>query len=162
MGFRFRKNVKLFPGVRLNLGKKGASLSVGPRGVSVNFGKNGVRTTVGLPGAGLSYTQNLASGRNRVSRAPAPDYCGERETLGSVSGVTALALAGFLGYGWIKIAAHHINTLLLLVLGAVYLVVAYRLFYGIMRASGKYGAFVALLMALPCLWLAFYAYGYRG
>ena len=56
MGFRFRKSVKLMPGVRLNLGKRGASVSVGGKGLTCNISKKGARTTVGLPGTGVSYS----------------------------------------------------------------------------------------------------------
>jgi hypothetical protein len=56
MGFRFRRSVKILPGVRLNVGKRGVSTSIGVRGAHVTFGKSGTRTTVGLPGSGLSYT----------------------------------------------------------------------------------------------------------
>jgi Protein of unknown function (DUF4236) len=56
MGFRFRRSIKLLPGIRLNFGKRGISTSIGVRGAHVTFGKTGTRTTVGLPGSGLSYT----------------------------------------------------------------------------------------------------------
>ena len=57
MGFRFRKSIKLAPGVRINLTKKGvSSVSVGKRGATVNVGKKGTRGTVGIPGSGLSYS----------------------------------------------------------------------------------------------------------
>lgn len=56
MGFRFRRSVKILPGIRLNFGKRGISTSIGVRGAHVTFGKTGVRTTVGLPGSGLSYS----------------------------------------------------------------------------------------------------------
>src|SRR6202521_6269552 len=56
MGFRFRRSVKLFPGLRLNFGKRGISASIGVRGAHVTYGPTGTRTTVGLPGSGLSYT----------------------------------------------------------------------------------------------------------
>jgi hypothetical protein len=56
MGFRFRKSIKLLPGVRVNISKGGASLSVGGRGATANISKRGVRTTVGIPGTGFSYT----------------------------------------------------------------------------------------------------------
>jgi Protein of unknown function (DUF4236) len=56
MGFRFRRSVKILPGVRLNFGKRGISTSIGVRGAHVTFGKTGTRTTVGLPGSGMSYT----------------------------------------------------------------------------------------------------------
>jgi hypothetical protein len=57
VGFRFRGSVRNLPGLRVNLSKSGASLSVGRRGATVNFGKRDVRTTVGLPGTGLSYSK---------------------------------------------------------------------------------------------------------
>ena len=55
--FRFRRSVRILPGIRINLGKRSASVSVGVRGAHVTFGgPRGTRTTVGLPGTGLSYT----------------------------------------------------------------------------------------------------------
>lgn len=59
MGFRFRKTITLAPGLRLNLGTKGASLSAGPRGASLTFGRNGVFGNVGIPGTGISYRTRL-------------------------------------------------------------------------------------------------------
>ena len=56
MGFRFRRTLKIAPGIRLNFGKKGVSTTIGPRGAKITLGKEGVRTTVGLPGSGMSYT----------------------------------------------------------------------------------------------------------
>ena len=48
MGFRFRRSIKILPGIRLNFGKRGVSTSIGVRGAHVTFGKTGTRTTVGL------------------------------------------------------------------------------------------------------------------
>ncbi|MBI5930688.1 MAG: DUF4236 domain-containing protein [Chloroflexi bacterium] len=56
MGLRFRKSIKIFPGVRVNLSKSGPSLSLGGGGVTLNYSKRGVRTSADLPG-GLSYTK---------------------------------------------------------------------------------------------------------
>ena len=57
MGFNFRKSLKIAPGIRLNITKKGvSSVSLGAKGARVNLGKKGTRTTVGLPGTGLSYS----------------------------------------------------------------------------------------------------------
>jgi len=60
MAFRFHKSFGSGP-FKLNLGKKGASLSVGRRGAWLNFGAKGVRASVGLPGTGLSYSARVAS-----------------------------------------------------------------------------------------------------
>ena len=71
MSFRFRKSVKLMPGVRLNLSKRGGSLSLGPRGASVTVGRQGVYGNVGLPGSGVSYRTRLDTARTRASGAAA-------------------------------------------------------------------------------------------
>jgi hypothetical protein len=59
MGFRFRRSVRLLPGIRLNFSTRGVSTSVGGRGFNLNFGKRGIRTTVGIPGTGISYSEML-------------------------------------------------------------------------------------------------------
>jgi len=69
MGFRFRKSVRLFPGVRLNFSTRGTSLSVGRRGATVNFSKRGTRLTLGLPGTGLSYQTNLSNPSRSLTRS---------------------------------------------------------------------------------------------
>ena len=57
MAFRFKKSIKILPGVKVNLNKDSFSLSVGPRGAKVTVNsKGGMRQTVGLPGTGLSVT----------------------------------------------------------------------------------------------------------
>lgn len=67
MGFRFRQGIRIVKGVRLNIGKTGASLSIGGRGATVNVGKKGVKGTVGIPGTGLSYSAPLtAKNENRM------------------------------------------------------------------------------------------------
>lgn len=54
--FRFRRTIKIAPGVRLNISKTGVSTSVGVRGANVTFGRRGTTSTVGIPGSGLSYS----------------------------------------------------------------------------------------------------------
>jgi hypothetical protein len=41
MTFRFRKSLRIAPGVRFNFGKRGTSLSVGGRGGRATVGKTG-------------------------------------------------------------------------------------------------------------------------
>lgn len=62
MGFKFRKRIKIAPGVHLNLSKSGVSTSIGKPGATVNIGKKGVKATLGVSGAGLSYSQTLTDG----------------------------------------------------------------------------------------------------
>lgn len=59
MGFRFRKSIKLLPGIRINLSKSGVSASIGKPGATVNISERGARGTVGLPGTGISYSEKL-------------------------------------------------------------------------------------------------------
>ena len=54
MALRFRRSIRILPGVRVNLSKSGASVSVGGPGASVNIGKRGVTRTIGIPGTGIS------------------------------------------------------------------------------------------------------------
>lgn len=62
MGLRFRKRIKLFPGVAINIGKTGVtSCSIGGKGLTVNVSKKGTRATVGIPGTGISYTEKISS-----------------------------------------------------------------------------------------------------
>jgi hypothetical protein len=69
MGFRFRRSIRLLPGVRINIGKRGVSTSIGVRGAHVTLGHGQVRETVGLPGTGLSYT-HFDGARHAAVKAP--------------------------------------------------------------------------------------------
>jgi hypothetical protein len=71
MGLRFRKSVKIFPGVRLNFSKSGISITIGPRGASVSIGKRGVYANVGIPGTGISSRTRIDSPptRNRLNES---------------------------------------------------------------------------------------------
>jgi len=72
MGFRFRQSIKIAPGVRINLGARGASVSVGRRGASITAGARGVHANVGLPGTGLSYRERLDKPRSQPRRSQSP------------------------------------------------------------------------------------------
>lgn len=52
--FRFRRSIKIAPGIKINFNKKSTSLTLGRRGVHTTINKLGVRNTIGLPGSGLS------------------------------------------------------------------------------------------------------------
>ena len=67
MGFRYRKSIKIIPGVRVNLSKSGVSTSIGRPGATVNIGHGRVKTTVGLPGSGLSMSKTSKSGSRSSS-----------------------------------------------------------------------------------------------
>ena len=65
MGLRFRKSIKLAPGIRMNLSGGGVSWSVGSRGASVNIGKRGSYLNAGIPGTGISSRHRLDKPRQR-------------------------------------------------------------------------------------------------
>lgn len=66
MPLRFSRRFTLVPGLRVNLSRGGASLSVGHRGAWYSIGRRGGRATVGLPGTGLFWTERVPAA------APAP------------------------------------------------------------------------------------------
>lgn len=69
MAIRFRRSIKIAPGVRLNISKSGVSTSIGGRGARVTMGHGKTRTTVGVPGTGLSWTQ-VSSKSRRAAKQP--------------------------------------------------------------------------------------------
>ena len=78
MGWRFRKTIKILPGIKLNLGKTGASLSVGPRGATFNISSRGTRFTTSIPGTGLSYSTQLTSNNTKSANTNSCPYCGHK------------------------------------------------------------------------------------
>ncbi|MBR3399975.1 MAG: DUF4236 domain-containing protein [Prevotella sp.] len=62
MGWRFRKRIKILPGIHINLSKSGISTNVGVKGASVTFGpKRKTYANIGIPGTGL-YRRDVVSG----------------------------------------------------------------------------------------------------
>lgn len=69
MGLRFRKSVKIAPGVRLNISKKSVGISAGVKGYRKSINSSGrVTTSIGVPGTGVSYvkTENLKSKKKKT------------------------------------------------------------------------------------------------
>ena len=64
---RFRKSIKLMPGVKINVSSKGGSTTVGGKGASVNIGKKGAYLNTSIPGTGLTSRSKLYT---RSKRAP--------------------------------------------------------------------------------------------
>jgi hypothetical protein len=64
MPLRFYRRVRLFPGARINLSKRGASFSVGRRGAWLTMGHGRVRETLSAPGTGLSWYETQRVGRS--------------------------------------------------------------------------------------------------
>jgi hypothetical protein len=60
MPLRFSRRLSIVPGLRVNLSKRGASLSVGHRGAWYTVGPRGQRATVGVPGTGVFWTEKVS------------------------------------------------------------------------------------------------------
>ena len=66
MAIRFRKSIKLMPGVRVSLSKSGISGSLGVNGARVSVNSKGqVRGTAGINGTGLSMTE-MINGKSKT------------------------------------------------------------------------------------------------
>lgn len=65
MTLRFRRSVKVLPGVRLNFSSRGISTTIGPRGASLNFSSAGTHLNLG------STRTRLSSARRQSGLAPA-------------------------------------------------------------------------------------------
>ena len=66
MGWRYRKRIKIFPGIYINISKNGISTNVGVKGANVTFGPNGTYVNTGIPGTGL-YQRDKVSESNSIS-----------------------------------------------------------------------------------------------
>ena len=96
MGTRFRRSFKVAPGVRVNLNKKSASISFGPKGLKHTVSTTGKsRTTVGIPGTGLSYTTS-SGGKSGAQQGAVSIPAAQRPT-SPKSKTVALLLCIFVG-----------------------------------------------------------------
>jgi tetratricopeptide (TPR) repeat protein len=79
MSLRFRKSMKLMPGVRLNFNKDSVGMSFGVPGARYTINSKGRRTvSTGIPGTGLYNVETLSSGRKKT--APAQQSTSAEET----------------------------------------------------------------------------------
>lgn len=60
---RFRKQISICKGVKLNLSGSGVSCTIGGKGLSLNLGKNGVFMNTSLPGTGIYDRKKLIDGK---------------------------------------------------------------------------------------------------
>ena len=72
MALRFRRSIKLAPGVRVNLSGSGFSWSLGPRGASIGIGKRGTFFNTGIRGTGFYARQFLFSHSKGSTRQVEP------------------------------------------------------------------------------------------
>lgn len=104
MGFRFRKSIKLFGGIRLNFSKSGVGISGGVKGARVGIGPRGVRTTLSVPGTGMSYVSEKRPKRSPAKQPPqmqaihtARPYKGTRWLVGAIIGLIMAGTNPMLG-----------------------------------------------------------------
>ena len=61
MGLKFRKSIKVAPGVKLNLNTNSTSVTIGTKGVHYTVNSNGKKTTsASIPGTGLNYVSTTS------------------------------------------------------------------------------------------------------
>jgi uncharacterized protein DUF4236 len=70
MALRFRRRIRLMPGIHLNFGTRGMSISAGVRGASITAGPRGVYLNAGIPGTGLSFRERLSGATRARSSSP--------------------------------------------------------------------------------------------
>lgn len=61
MGMRFRKSIKIAPGIRLSATQRGLGVRVGGRGGGISFSPSGMRVNAGIPGTGLFWSERIGS-----------------------------------------------------------------------------------------------------
>ena len=103
MGLRFRKSFKVAPGVKVNLNKKSAGITLGTKGAHFTVNTSGKRTaSVGIPGTGLSYSTSSGGKKKGTKGKPASKRAAFQKWIGILIAVIAvisviLALKGSLG-----------------------------------------------------------------
>jgi hypothetical protein len=70
VALRFRKSIRLAPGVRWNLSGSGSSWTFGPRGASIGVGRRGTFLNTGIPGTGLYSRAKLSGSSESSPRRP--------------------------------------------------------------------------------------------
>ena len=88
MSSRFRKRLRIFPGLWVNLSTRGGSVSVGGRAATINVSPKGHQETLGLPGSGLSYRTR----RRPIGKAAWPAG-GSRQPITTARVVSAIIIA---------------------------------------------------------------------
>lgn len=66
MAIRFRKSKKIAPGVKLNLSKKSAGISVGGKGLHYSVNSSGRKSvSAGIPGTGIYATKSIGNSKHK-------------------------------------------------------------------------------------------------
>lgn len=79
MSIRFRRNVKIAPGLKVNINKKSVGITAGSRGAHISANSRGeITKTVGIPSSGLSYVDRTVMSE----RSHGVDYDDFEESMG--------------------------------------------------------------------------------
>jgi hypothetical protein len=95
MTWRFRRTLKIAPGVRLNIGKRSVSTRFGPRGAGLTIGTKGTTVSAGIPGTGLHASQRLRNEPRSASGTSASQGDGRSSVWGWLAAevIAVIALA---------------------------------------------------------------------
>ena len=64
MGLRFRKSIKIAPGLKINLNKNSVSATIGTKGAHYTVNSKGKKTvSAGIPGTGISYVKTVGGSK---------------------------------------------------------------------------------------------------
>ena len=99
---RFRRRVRIAPGISLNLSRSGVSTSFGARGLHYTVGHGRRRVTAGIPGTGLSYSAySPTHARHAVSPSlgAAPDQPARSVAAGAAPSLGAMLPAQKIAVG---------------------------------------------------------------
>lgn len=98
MAFRFRKSIRIAPGVRINVSTSGLSTTLGPRGMNVTTGRRGTFLNAGIPGTGVSTRGRLGGGGDSFAGGGEEGRASGCGCVGAgVAGFFLLVLAGLCG-----------------------------------------------------------------
>lgn len=108
MGWRYRKSVKILPGVKLNLNKNSTSVSIGGKGHHTTINSKGkVTRTIGVPGTGLYHTSTISNKKASRPVASKQSWKGVKamgvilQVISIVMLVLSLLLAFITPAGWV-------------------------------------------------------------
>ncbi len=94
MSVKFRKSMKVAPGVRVNIGKKSASVSMGGKGFHRTVSTTGRRTTtMGVPGTGLYHVSSSSCRGGKHGATPAGAVPSRSAKANRAYGILFLVLA---------------------------------------------------------------------
>jgi Protein of unknown function (DUF4236) len=72
MSWRFRRRIKLLPGLWLNASKRGISASIGGHGATINLSRKGAQGTLSAQGTGVSYRTRTTKWKKTHGSSNAP------------------------------------------------------------------------------------------